>query len=73
MCEIQKDALKSGQRVLIVDDLLATGGTLKAAEDLINKIPGTTVVGSYVLFELPFLGGAKKLQGKLVSAVQLND
>ena len=73
VCEIQKDSLKSGDRVLLVDDLLATGGTLKAAEDLVNKIPGTQVIGSYVLFEIPFLKGASKLKSKLVAAVQLED
>jgi adenine/guanine phosphoribosyltransferase-like PRPP-binding protein len=48
---------------------LATGGTLKAAEDLVSKIPGTILVGSYCLFEIPFLGGAKKLSAKCVAAV----
>ena len=56
-CEIQKDALPAGAKVLIIDDLLATGGTLKAAEDLIAKIPGATVSASFCLFEIPFLKG----------------
>jgi len=55
-----------------VDDLLATGGTLKAAEDLISKIPGVEVTSSFCLFEIPFLQGRKKLKSKMVSLVDLD-
>ena len=68
-CEIQKDSLKAGDKVLIVDDLLATGGTLKAAEDLIKQIEGVEVVASYCLFEIPALKGRDKVASKVISIV----
>jgi adenine phosphoribosyltransferase len=54
------DGFASGARVLIVDDLLATGGTLKAACQLVEKA-GAKVAGCAVLVELEFLGGRQKL------------
>ena len=72
-CEIQKDALKSGDKVLIVDDLLATGGTLKAAEDLISNISGVDVVANFCLFEIPALKGREKVTSKMISIAQLED
>ncbi|MEK7366325.1 MAG: purine phosphoribosyltransferase family protein, partial [candidate division NC10 bacterium] len=59
--EIHEDAIKPGQRVLIVDDLLATGGTVSAAIDLVNKLGGT-VVGVGFLVELTFLKGRERLR-----------
>ena len=59
--EIHEDAIKPGSRVLIVDDLLATGGTVKATSDLIIKIDGN-IVGILFLIELKFLKGIKKLK-----------
>ncbi|MBT7251248.1 MAG: adenine phosphoribosyltransferase [Rhodospirillaceae bacterium] len=58
--EIQDDCVKPGQRVVILDDLLATGGTLAASVDLFNKV-GAEVVGTTCIIELTFLGGRKKL------------
>ena len=58
--EIHKDAIKEGQNVLIVDDLLATGGTAKAACKLVSKLEGN-IIGLTVLIELDFLNGRKKL------------
>ena len=58
--EIQDDCVKPGQRVVILDDLLATGGTLAASVDLFNKV-GAEVVGTTCVIELTFLGGRKKL------------
>lgn len=58
--EIHKDAIKPGQRVAIVDDLLATGGTMEAAAKLIEKLGGE-VVSMQFLIELDFLNGRDKL------------
>ncbi|WP_042276760.1 adenine phosphoribosyltransferase [[Clostridium] dakarense] len=58
--EIHKDAIKPGQRVAIVDDLLATGGTMEAAANLIEKLGGE-VVSMQFLIELEFLKGRDKL------------
>lgn len=58
--EIHKDAIKPGQRVAIVDDLLATGGTMEAAASLIEKLGGI-VVSMQFLIELEFLNGREKL------------
>jgi len=59
--EIHLDAVKPGQKVLMVDDLLATGGTMKACCDLVNSLGGE-IVGVAVLIELEFLQGRKKLK-----------
>ena len=58
--EIHEDAIKQGARVLIVDDLLATGGTVKATAELIQNAGGT-VAGIAFLIELKALKGIKKL------------
>lgn len=60
--EIHKDAIQKGQRVLIVDDLLATGGTAAAAVALVRKLGGE-VVGAAFALELTFLHGRAKLPG----------
>ena len=58
--EIHHDAIEAGQRILIVDDLLATGGTARAAVDLVTAAGGT-VAGLAFLVELQFLKGRDKL------------
>jgi adenine phosphoribosyltransferase len=60
--EIHKDAIQPGQRILIVDDLLATGGTAAAVTQMVHKMGGQ-VVGLAFLVELEFLEGRKKLSG----------
>jgi adenine phosphoribosyltransferase len=60
--EMHVDAIDPGQRVLLVDDLLATGGSARAAVDLVERLGGV-VVGAAFLIELEFLQGAKKLEG----------
>ena len=59
---MHKDALIPGQRVLITDDLLATGGTIKATIDLVEKLGGV-VVGCAFLIELEDLNGRDKIKG----------
>ncbi len=61
--EMHEDAVAKGDRVLIVDDLLATGGTAKATADLVEKLGGK-VAGLAFLIELRFLNGRKKLAGR---------
>lgn len=60
--EMHKDAVGEGHRVLIVDDLLATGGTAKAVVDLVEKMGGK-VVGLLFVVELDFLKGREKFNG----------
>ncbi|HQD77760.1 MAG TPA: adenine phosphoribosyltransferase [Bacillota bacterium] len=60
--EIHSDALKPGERVLICDDLLATGGTTKATIELVKKL-GAEVVGLAFIIELTYLNGREKLEG----------
>ncbi len=59
---MHKDAIKPGQRVLITDDLLATGGTIGATIELVEKLGGV-VAGIAFLIELTYLDGRKKLDG----------
>ncbi|SHN09543.1 MULTISPECIES: adenine phosphoribosyltransferase [Gracilibacillus] len=59
---IHKDAIKPGQRVLITDDLLATGGTIEATIKLVEELGGI-VVGCAFLIELTYLNGRDKLEG----------
>jgi adenine phosphoribosyltransferase len=59
--EIHKDAIEKGQRVLIVDDLIATGGTALAATKLVKKLHGEIVELAFIV-DLPDLGGRKKLE-----------
>jgi adenine phosphoribosyltransferase len=61
--EMHKDAIERGHRVLIVDDLLATGGTAAAAARMVEDVGGT-VVGLGFVVELTFLGGRQKLVGR---------
>lgn len=57
---MHKDTVKSGDRVLIVDDLMATGGTMTATVKLVERLGGE-IVGISFIIDLPFLGGSKKL------------
>jgi len=58
--EIQADAISKGQRVVVIDDLVATGGTTAATIDLIRR-QGGNVVGAASIIELTFLGGRKRI------------
>jgi adenine phosphoribosyltransferase len=64
--EMHRDAIDQGQRVLIVDDLLATGGTARATVDLVKQIGGT-VVGVAFLIELVALKGRARLDGEAIT------
>jgi adenine phosphoribosyltransferase len=71
--EMHDDAIAAGQRVLVVDDLLATGGTARATVDLVRRLGGH-VAGVAFLVELTFLGGRAKLAGEDVfSAIQYSE
>ena len=69
--EIQQDALKPGQRVVILDDLLATGGTAQAAIKLCQQV-GATVTRAAFVIELGFLNGRDKLGVPVTSLVSYN-
>ena len=66
--ELHTDAFSSGQRVLVLDDVLATGGTAQAALDLVERA-GATVAGFTVVLELEFLGGRARLAPRDVHAL----
>ena len=66
--EMHKDGVEPGQRVLIVDDLLATGGTARATVDLVKQLEGV-VEGVALLIELVALNGRSRLTGEKVTAV----
>lgn len=66
--EVHEDAIQKGQRVLIVDDLLATGGTAAAVTKLVKKLGGE-LVGLAFLVELDFLPGRQKLEGENLHVV----
>lgn len=66
--EIHRDSIKPGQRVLIVDDLLATGGTVRGTIELVERLQGDVVALAF-LVELDFLKGRERLQGRRVTSV----
>jgi len=66
--EIHQDAIKPGQKVLIVDDLIATGGTAKAVAEMVERMGGKVAGFSFVV-ELGFLHGRDKLSGYDVTSV----
>lgn len=68
--EMHKDAVKKGEKTIIIDDVLATGGTAKAAADLVEELGGD-IVGIGFLIDLTFLKGKEKLSKyKVVSLIQ---
>ncbi|CDG33169.1 adenine phosphoribosyltransferase [Parasaccharibacter sp. TMW2.1882] len=69
---IQADAVRPGQRVVVLDDLLATGGTLAASIDLLRKA-GAEVVGASVMIELLALGGRGKVDVPVTSLLTYED
>jgi adenine phosphoribosyltransferase len=69
---IHEDAIELGQRVLVVDDLLATGGTMAATLRLVERL-GATVVGAAFLIELSFLKGRARLAGHRIDSLIVYD
>ncbi|KAK1706067.1 adenine phosphoribosyltransferase [Colletotrichum lupini] len=69
--QMQQDAIKPGQKVLVVDDIIATGGSAKAAADLINQLGGE-IVGYLFILEIPGLNGREKL-GDTKTVILLED
>ena len=65
---MENDAIKPGQRVLVVDDLLATGGTISATIDMVERMGGV-VVGTAFIIELKDLQGRKKIADYDVKAL----
>ncbi len=68
LLEIHADGLISGSRVLVIDDVLATGGTAAATVRLVEKL-GAEVVGLGFILELAFLGGRRQLDGREITAL----
>jgi len=67
---MHKDAISPGQKVLIIDDLLATGGTVAATIELVEKLGGD-IIGVAFLIELTFLNGRRKLKDyEVLSLIQ---
>lgn len=69
--EMHEDAVKPGERVLLVDDLLATGGTALAGARLLRQVEGVQVVGAAFVVELPDLGGRAALEAEGVGCLTL--
>ncbi len=70
--ELQADAVQKGQRVVMVDDLLATGGTMQAAIELVRKLGAEPLHAAFII-ELNFLNGRKKLNIPCTSLVQYDE
>ncbi len=69
--EVQADAVRPGQRVVVLDDLLATGGTMRAATELLRRC-GAEVAAAACIIELTFLGGRQHLELPLHSLIAYN-
>jgi adenine phosphoribosyltransferase len=67
--EVQADAVLKGQKIVLVDDLLATGGTMEAAIALVNKLGGDVKLAAFII-ELTFLNGQKKLNAPNISLLK---
>jgi adenine phosphoribosyltransferase len=70
--EVQADAVEPGQRVVILDDLLATGGTMAAACELLGKL-GARVEGAACIIELGFLGGRERLRVPISTLISYDE
>jgi adenine phosphoribosyltransferase len=70
--ELHTDAVRPGQRVLLIDDLIATGGTMMAGKKLLEKL-GAEVMEGAVIVDLPELGGSDKLRAVVLTLFTLVD
>jgi len=70
--EMQADAIKPGQNVIVVDDLLATGGSAKAAGELVAKLGGVTLEYLFIV-EIAFLKGSDRLDAPAYSIEQIHE
>ena len=70
--ELHTDAVQAGQRVLLIDDLIATGGTMMAGRHLLEKLGGTVIEGAAIV-DLPELGGSQRLQASGLALFTLVD
>ncbi|KAF8741107.1 hypothetical protein AX14_005711 [Amanita brunnescens Koide BX004] len=70
--EMQVEAIKPGQNVIVVDDLLATGGSAKSAGELVAKLGGVTIEYLFII-EVTFLNGSDKLDAPVYSIEQIDD
>jgi adenine phosphoribosyltransferase len=70
--EVHTDSIRKGQKVVIVDDLLATGGTTDAIVNLVERLGGNVVMACFVI-ELAGLGGRKRLSGTKVESLLIYD
>jgi adenine phosphoribosyltransferase len=70
--QIQEDCVQPGQRIVILDDLLATGGTLGASVDLFKKV-GAKVVGAACIIELTFLNGRDRFDIPIDTLIAYDD
>jgi adenine phosphoribosyltransferase len=68
--EMHTDSFKPGQRILLLDDLIATGGTMLAAASLIEKLQGE-IVEAAAIIDLPHLKGSEKLKNKGINAFSI--
>jgi adenine phosphoribosyltransferase len=70
--ELHTDAVQAGQKVLLIDDLIATGGTMMAGRRLLEKLGGTVIEGAAIV-DLPELGGSQRLQASGLALFTLVD
>lgn len=67
--EMHKDAILEGEKIMVIDDLLATGGTVSAVNSLVEKMGGIVTANCFVV-ELSFLGGRRKLNTNVISLAE---
>ena len=65
---MHEDSISPGERVIIIDDVLATGGTMEATVDLVKKLKGE-IIGIEFLIELTYLNGRKNLKGQKIRSI----